>query len=799
MIRYCLVIVVFYTSLHALAQKRYEDDITIPNEGTYKHIPKENEVFDPSVDGPIGLFERETSFDNKFGTYIYSYADSKNFDSDLGNRKKLKSQYNRSKKKIESPSYGIGFDESGTYYGHWVNNKKDGYGIEVMKDNKGREQIYEGEWKLDKKNGFGVQKFYSSDVYYGNWKDGKRDGEGIMLDSNSTLTVRTTWKNDRPSGKTVIKQNSEFKNLKTFVGEFARKGHAQFTSSNDEIYKGQVENGVPNGFGYFKYNETHTRKEYIGKFKNGKPSGYGKLEYKNGDIFEGDFLNGDINGHGRKISKNGKVEIGNWSSEKRNGVFYEITGNSNSPIFKEYVNNELSNIINQDVLKERFKEVVSDDFIKTISDYKSNLNEVGGRLEENLKNKSRDPIFISKEHFGSVQILGNTYLKGISEFQTRFFTGSAISKELSFAYDLKNNLNSLIQFSQGITNGLFEKTFLNVERNVKETFDLAHDLLQNPSKVFDAAVELYENISNGKVSDAVMDLIENKWEEFQDASPEKKGEMIQAVLAEAMADVISGAAISSLNKLAKGTKLLNSLNKVATKTVGYSKKQLKRNFDRFKKITGNMPGKTVLFSELTSKAFRLGYKKSEEINNFIDFSMTYLIRRPKQYAALDDINDIRKGLRPKKGDFFAKKLPDLEKKEHINSFGGKIYKGVLEPGEILYQARNIDDNKIGEFFGAIRPLNRAQAEDYWDLIEYQNRAERLDMFLVKERVSVYAGKINERTRLVKVTDIVDGKEQIITKKVVSGTGYQILIPHSIYNKKGEILIKLDNQTELLGF
>ena len=78
-------------------------------------------------------------------------------------------------------------------------------------------------------------------------------------------------------------------------------------------YKGQVENGKPNGLGVITYRDGH---KYVGKFKDGKPHGQGTFTLPNGSKYVGEYKNGKewngtyYNNNGKKEYKlvNGKIE-----------------------------------------------------------------------------------------------------------------------------------------------------------------------------------------------------------------------------------------------------------------------------------------------------------------------------------------------------------------------------------------------------------------------------------------------------------------------------------------------------------
>lgn len=75
-------------------------------------------------------------------------------------------------------------------------------------------------------------------------------------------------------------------------------------------YKGDTKDGVANGKGVAKGEDTYT-----GEFKNGLPDGKGKYTYKNGNSFTGFFSNGLKNGKGvfnYSINGNSFTQKGYW-------------------------------------------------------------------------------------------------------------------------------------------------------------------------------------------------------------------------------------------------------------------------------------------------------------------------------------------------------------------------------------------------------------------------------------------------------------------------------------------------------
>ena len=75
------------------------------------------------------------------------------------------------------------------------------------------------------------------------------------------------------------------------------------------IYKGDCNNGVPNGHGIVNY---HKGDRFEGEFSNGKRNGQGKLVWANGGRYEGDFLNDERTGRGTYVWADGDQYEGEW-------------------------------------------------------------------------------------------------------------------------------------------------------------------------------------------------------------------------------------------------------------------------------------------------------------------------------------------------------------------------------------------------------------------------------------------------------------------------------------------------------
>ena len=102
------------------------------------------------------------------------------------------------------------------------------------------------------------------------------------------------------------------------------------------IYKGDVENGKPNGLGVI----INTNKgKYVGEWKDGKKQGQGTFTYGKGkwegDKYEGMWKRGEFQGHGTYTRSDGHKIVGEW----KNNVLNDFTEyDKYGIIVRKYVN-----------------------------------------------------------------------------------------------------------------------------------------------------------------------------------------------------------------------------------------------------------------------------------------------------------------------------------------------------------------------------------------------------------------------------------------------------------------------------
>lgn len=208
------------------------------------------------------------------------------------------------------------FPDSGEFYeGNWNNEGlQEGKGYLIRRDG----SKLEGLWS----NGQLVwgRIYYTDGSYYtGKINDSQPNGNGVLVTKN----------------RKILKGN--FNN-----GELS-EGEIEYESTD---YRGQIKNGIPNGYGQYRDNNyTYDGEWENGKRVNGKliyadgtvfeglfsenlPSS-GKFLWKNGTVYEGDLKNFTGVHYGTLINQTGSYE-GQWNGNNYHGKGTYIWKNANS-------------------------------------------------------------------------------------------------------------------------------------------------------------------------------------------------------------------------------------------------------------------------------------------------------------------------------------------------------------------------------------------------------------------------------------------------------------------------------------
>ena len=183
----------------------------------------------------------------------------------------------------------IGIEESAeggyTYYGDFINNKKEGYGTMIWKDG----AKYQGEFKNNQANGYGIIEYPDNKYYQGEVKNGRMDGFGEFFWKDEKRYIGN-YKNDKRNGFGIFiirpnenqstavpsKRRNNINNYSAYIG-FWKNGNKDgfgMTANFNEIKFGLWENGVKrryldNNFAlktYIKWIDKQYHKLFLSKY-----------------------------------------------------------------------------------------------------------------------------------------------------------------------------------------------------------------------------------------------------------------------------------------------------------------------------------------------------------------------------------------------------------------------------------------------------------------------------------------------------------------------------------------------------
>lgn len=117
-------------------------------------------------------------------------------------------------------------------------------------------------------------------------------------------------------------------------------------------------------------------------------------------------------------------------------------------------------------------------------------------------------------------------------------------------------------------------------------------------------------------------------------------------------------------------------------------------------------------------------------------------RTQEAYNYAKKIFETAQNVKPKLGNKYVKKLPELPE-SYAKEFNGHLFRGEYRPGEVLFQAQRKGQLNPGNWFTSVKPMDAADAEDLLNINKYGNFAEQIKAYVVKERVSGYAGKVTD--------------------------------------------------------
>ena len=134
--------------------------------------------------------------------------------------------------------------------------------------------------------------------------------------------------NGIPNGLGLIINTNKGK----YVGEWKngkKQGHGTFTYGEGkwegEKYEGEFKDGYRHGQGTYSWSDGD---KYVGEFKDDKPNGKGTYTWSDGRKYEGEFKDGKKHGQGKYTSMKGDKYVGEWKNNQSwNGKEYDKNGN----------------------------------------------------------------------------------------------------------------------------------------------------------------------------------------------------------------------------------------------------------------------------------------------------------------------------------------------------------------------------------------------------------------------------------------------------------------------------------------
>ncbi|KAM4632270.1 radial spoke head 10 homolog B [Discoglossus pictus] len=169
-------------------------------------------------------------------------------------------------------------DRQSTYTGEWQNGLRHGKG-KIYYDEEGT-SWYEGEWVNDKKDGWGMQRFKSGNIYEGQWKNNKCHGLGRMRWIATKEEYTGQWVNGIQNGYGayiwLIQRDPETKysmrdvNIGNFVNA-TRHGKGQFNYADGSVYDGEWKSNIKHGTAKFV---SLAGQNFVGEFMEDRMVGF---------------------------------------------------------------------------------------------------------------------------------------------------------------------------------------------------------------------------------------------------------------------------------------------------------------------------------------------------------------------------------------------------------------------------------------------------------------------------------------------------------------------------------------------
>ncbi|MBP7184179.1 MAG: caspase family protein [Saprospiraceae bacterium] len=287
----------------------------------------------------INCFSQCLSGDCKNGTGVYLFPSGAKYEGEF-----LNGEIN-----------GFGkctFKNGSVYIGNWKNRFPEGFGAKTLADG----TTWSGNWHIgvpietpdsinntqnsaqiiassdgasvqsgcldgDCKNGLGTYAYPDGSKYEGNFKNGNIEGEGKWYYPNG-VKYYGSFMNGQPHGKgALLYIDGTTQEGVWEKGEF--KGNI-----DDSVSEGCIQGDCANGTGTYVYKNAVAT--YKGDFEDGLPNGEGIIEYANGEKYDGEWTNGYFDGEGTLTTKEGNVIEGLWLEGSYVGNYSQFVDSTSS-------------------------------------------------------------------------------------------------------------------------------------------------------------------------------------------------------------------------------------------------------------------------------------------------------------------------------------------------------------------------------------------------------------------------------------------------------------------------------------
>ena len=197
-----------------------------------------------------------------------------------------------------------------------VNSKKqrNGLGHQIFLDG----SIFEGFFENDEIKGSGRLIKSNGMALLGEFRGALLKEKGTILSSDLKSIYKGEIHNNLPHGYGEEKNSDG----RVFMGYFERglkNGEGELVYPDGEVYRGGFKSDKIDGFGVYVYSQN---KRYEGEYRQGEMHGKGKFESPEG-VYEGEYRKGKKSGKGTMKWSDGRLYKGFWDSDKYDGFGIE--------------------------------------------------------------------------------------------------------------------------------------------------------------------------------------------------------------------------------------------------------------------------------------------------------------------------------------------------------------------------------------------------------------------------------------------------------------------------------------------